>query len=221
MLPAGLDQVDRGQVVPADAGLHLRRVVVAGQLVGRGRRVDAPSRHRVPHVRHRLKLSTGVDIAVVDIDQGGRDQRSDGRIPLRMPTDGPVGRLLAARHSRQRCIRRRRVAQREFVGDQIVGQLGGVGGQLRLHTARHTGRFGEGRRDGRGRGLGAADDREHDHRDGEWPMFTLHRVLDSCGCLPRSESFASDGWTSMIVQAGQADGRSVAGVRPVARARAT
>ncbi|EUA51702.1 hypothetical protein I552_2648 [Mycobacterium xenopi 3993] len=42
-----------------------------------------------------------------------------------MSADGAVGRLLAARRRDQRCLADRRVTQREFVGDEVIGQLTG------------------------------------------------------------------------------------------------
>ena len=65
---AGLDEVDRGQVIPADAGFRLRLVVVAQEFVGRSRRLDAPRGQPVSRGRYRGELPTGVDIAVVDIE---------------------------------------------------------------------------------------------------------------------------------------------------------
>ena len=46
-----------------------------------------------------------------------------------MPSEGTVGRLLAARRRHQHSLRRRRVAQRLLVGDKVVGQMRGVGCQ--------------------------------------------------------------------------------------------
>ena len=76
---------------------------------------------------HRGELPTRVDIAVVDFEERRRDSRARDRVPLGVPSEGAVGRLLAARRRHQHSLRRRRVAQRLLVGDKVVGQVRGVG----------------------------------------------------------------------------------------------
>ena len=78
---------------------------------------------------HRGELPTCVDIAVVDFEERRRDSRARDRVPLGVPSEGAVGRLLAARRRHQQSLRGRRVAQRVLVGDKVVGQVRGVGCQ--------------------------------------------------------------------------------------------
>ena len=108
----GFDQVDRRQVVPADPGRGLRFAVVTEQFVGRRRRVDAPRGQCVLQIApdQRVELQARVDVAVVDVEERRRDQRACDRVPLGMPSEGAVGRLLAPRRAHQHRLRRRRVA---------------------------------------------------------------------------------------------------------------
>ena len=165
-------------------------MVEAQQLIGGCRRHDAPGRQRAPNRGHRGELTTGVDIAVVDVEELRRDARPCGSIPFGMLPDGSIGSLLAVGRRHQCRLPRRRVTQRVLVGDQVVGQLCGIRRQPRLCTIgrlrrsrdRHGGRrrCGRGRRCHRPGWLGAAGKNEHERADG-YRRKVACRTTGECG----------------------------------------
>ena len=110
-----------------------------------------------------------VDIAVLNFEQPRRDSRARGRVPLGMPTEGEVGRLLAVRHplnrasdddgSRSACPSATRSSARlHGVGCQPTprrgcqrGRAGGSVARSRSPSVRST-----------GWSILSSDEREHD-----------------------------------------------------------
>ena len=88
----GLDQVDRRQMIPADAGRGLRLAVITQQLLRRRRGHDAPRGQRVLRLArpHRDELAARVDVAVIDLQQRQRNPRPGDRRPT--PGARPGGR---------------------------------------------------------------------------------------------------------------------------------
>jgi hypothetical protein len=111
-------------------------VVKAQQLIGRRGRHDVPRRQGGSAGRQGVELPPGIDIAVIGVDERGRDARSRRRVPLRVAADRAVSGLLAVRRCRQRRLRGRRIAHSMFVGDEVVGELRGVSCQSRLRALR-------------------------------------------------------------------------------------
>ena len=106
------------------------------QLIGRRGRHDAPRRQGGSRGCHRIELPSGIDVAVVGIDERRGDARSRRGIPFRVTPDRAVSGLLAMRRRRQRRFCGRWIAQRMLVGDEVVGNLGGVRRQSRLRPLR-------------------------------------------------------------------------------------
>ena len=129
-----LDQIDGRKVVPADACFGFRSVVVAQQFVRGNRGNDRPRRKGVPGGRHCSELTARVDIAVVIVEQPQGNSGPDDRIPFRVATDGPIRNLLPPRCRHQHRLVVRVVAQRKFVGEQIIRDLHRVCRQSGLRT---------------------------------------------------------------------------------------
>ena len=71
----------------------------------------------------RGELPTRVDVAVVDLEKRRWDSWTGDRVPFGMASDQAIGRLLAVCGRGQNVLRRRGVAQRTLVGDEVIREL--------------------------------------------------------------------------------------------------
>ena len=134
----GLDEVDGGKVLPADAVGPLTVPVEAQQLLRGRRRDDPPGGQLVRQdAVHGPELAPRGDVGAYGAAQLGRDAGQHGRVPAGVGPELPVDELLGSRGPDQRLRLRSRVVDRGFRGDQEAQRL-----RRRARAGRATGRAG-------------------------------------------------------------------------------